>query len=90
MAASDIPQLVGSFIGGGVASAIINLFHANRVARKAQETNFLNAQLAQLYGPLHFFASQNEQLFKLSDNVQQQYAKHFAGRWSEQPASSKV
>jgi hypothetical protein len=82
----DIPQLVVSFIGGGAASAAINWFHANRVAHREQEASFLSNQLAQLYGPLHFFASQNEQLFKLSDDVQQQYTEHFTGRWSEQAA----
>lgn len=82
----DIPQLVVSFIGGGAVSAIINWFHANRVAHKEQEASFLGNQLERLYGPLHFFASQNGQLFKLSGEVQQQYAEHFTGRWSAQAA----
>src|ERR1700722_10451844 len=76
----DIPQLVVSFIGGGAVSAIINWFHANRVAHREQEASFLGEQLARLYGPLHFFTSQNDRLFKLSGDVQQQYTEHFTGR----------
>lgn len=82
----DIPQLVVSFIGGGAVSAVINWFHANRVAHREQEASFLRDQLARLYGPLHFFTSQNERLFKISEDVQQKYAEHFTGRWSEQAA----
>jgi hypothetical protein len=79
-----IAQLVISFIGGGLVSAIGNWLHANRSARREREMSLLQDQLRMLYGPLSFFTSQNEQLFKLSGRVQAGFDEFFTGRWSNE------
>jgi hypothetical protein len=70
MTFEEIMRYVSSLIGGGLIAAVGNWIYSSRSARRAREVDFLRDQLRLLYGPLFFFTSQNEELFKLADNVQ--------------------
>jgi hypothetical protein len=54
-----------SFLGGGFIAAVGNWIYSNWSAGRAREVEWLREQLRLLYGPLFFFTSQNEELFKL-------------------------
>lgn len=62
--------------------AVGNWIHANRSARREREIARLQEQLRLLYGPLWFFTSQNEQLLKLANSVQDAHQEFFTGKWS--------
>lgn len=78
----DILQLVVAFLGGGLVAAFGNWIHSTRSARRQSEIDYLNDQISRLYGPLHFFASQNEQLFQLYNDIHNAYSTEFQGKWS--------
>jgi hypothetical protein len=63
-------QLLITVLGGilgGIIVAVTNWFLSNRSTRRTREVDWLQEQLRLLYGPLFFFTSQNEELFKLTD-----------------------
>jgi hypothetical protein len=66
----EIIRYLLSFLGGGLVAAVGNWLHSSWSARRAREVEMLREQLRLVYGPLFFFTSQNEELFKLTDNVQ--------------------
>lgn len=82
----QIVSLVISFLGGGVAVAFINLWNTNRLERKRKQIEFIRLQLQELYGPLQFFTSCNEQLFKLVDKIHKAYTDEYINKkWSDEP-----
>jgi hypothetical protein len=62
--------ILPSIVGGGLIGAVVNWISSSRAARRAREADFIRDQLRLLYGPLFFFTSQNDELFKLAGNVQ--------------------
>jgi len=79
----EIIRYVLSFLGGGFVAAAGNWVHSSWSARRAREVEGLREQLRLLYGPLFFFTSQNEQLFKLTGNVEDARREFFEGKkWS--------
>jgi hypothetical protein len=89
MSPEEIIRIIGSFLGGGLVAAVGNWIHANRSARREKEIAWLQEQLRLLYGPLSFFAGQNEQLFMLTGNVQAAHQEHFTGQWSDDETDTK-
>lgn len=76
-------NLIFSFIGGGVAVAIIEWFRMIYSEKESRKIEYLNNQLKYLYGPLYCFSSYAEQLFELSDNIQKLYKSEYEGKnWS--------
>jgi hypothetical protein len=91
MPADEIIRLVARFLGGGFVVAIGNWIHSTWSARRAREVESLREQLRLLYGPLFFFTCQNEELFKLTDNVQNAYRDFFEGKtWSEDAKTQEL
>jgi hypothetical protein len=91
MAPEEIVRYVLSFFGGGSVATVGGWLHSSWSARRAREVESLRDQLRLLYGPLYFFTSQNEELFKLSGNVQEARHEYFEGRkWSEEDATSEA
>ena len=72
-----------SFLSGALIGTLVTVIATGVRARRDREMAWLQEQLRSLYGPLSFFTRQNEQLFRLVGNVQDQHQKHFAGKWSE-------
>ncbi|MGO9010288.1 MAG: hypothetical protein ACLQPN_09305 [Bryobacteraceae bacterium] len=85
MPLDEIIRYVSSFLGGGCVAAVGNWVYSNWSARRAREVEVLRDQLRLLYGPLFFFTSQNEQLFKVTGDVERARAKFFEGKnWSSE------
>jgi hypothetical protein len=82
MTPDEIIRYILSFLGGGVVAAIGNWIYSTRAARRQNEIQHLLNQLKDLYGPVYFFTSQNEQLFGLCDDVHDAYSTHFGQNWS--------
>jgi hypothetical protein len=61
----SVAQLIMSFLGGGLVVAVFNSVREARSERKRRRIEYLRKQLDGLYGPLHFFAIQNQQLINL-------------------------
>jgi len=78
-------NLIFSFLGGGVAVAIIDWFWKMSSEKKSRKIEYLNNQLKYLYGPLYCFSSYAEQLFELSDNIQKLYKSEYEEqKWSQE------
>jgi hypothetical protein len=84
MSTEEIIRLIFSFLGGGIVVAIMNwikTIHSEKITRKVE---YLTKQIINLYGPLYFFTSQNEQLFDLYRKFNQAYDKEFVQKkWAE-------
>ena len=75
-----IAQLI---IGGGLVVAIFNSVREARSERRRRRVEYLQKQLGELYGPLHFFAKQNQELIKLHNQHGEAYEKEFIEtKWS--------
>lgn len=73
-----------SFLGGGFAVAVGNWVNSSIGARRQREIDRLKDQLQSLYGPLSFFAQQNEKLFALCGAFHDAYTTEIAQKkWSE-------
>jgi hypothetical protein len=85
MRIEEIIRYLSSFIGGGFVVAMGNWVYSSWSARRAREVEMLREQVRLLHGPLCFFTSQNEELFKLTDNVQGARREFFEGKnWSNE------
>jgi hypothetical protein len=81
----EIIRYLLSFLGGGFVAAAGNWVHSSWSARRAREVEMLREQMRLLYGPLFFFTSQNEELFKLTGNVQDARREFFEDKkWSNE------
>ncbi len=79
----NVVALVVSFIGGGVISALINWARVQSADRKERRIRFLNDQIRNLYGPLHYYVSQSEKLFEITDRFGKAYDEEFVKKeWS--------
>jgi len=84
----DALQLIISFLGGGIIGGLINWARAERADRASRKSDYLKEQLKNLYGPLYFFAGQNESLFELNFKFHKAYNKHYVNQnWSKDPAT---
>src|ERR1039457_50696 len=91
MPAEEIIRYALSFLGGGIISAVGNWVYSSRSAHRAREVDLLREQNRLLYGPLFFFTSQNEALFKLAGHVNEVRREYFEGRkWSEEAQAQEI
>lgn len=67
MSTEEFIRLIVSFFGGGVVAGIIAWLRQISSEKEARKINDLNNRLINLYGPLYFFTSQNDTLFKLNE-----------------------
>jgi hypothetical protein len=84
MTSDEIIRYAMSFLGGGVVVAVGNWVHASISARRQREVVHLTTQLENLYGPLAYFAQQNQQLFNLCKKLDAAYKSEFIDKsWSD-------
>ena len=84
METEELIRLIFSFLGGGIVVGIMEWIRLNSVEKKARRFNDLNNQLINLYGPLYFFTSQNEMLFKLNEKYDDAYKIEYEEpNWSD-------
>ena len=80
----DCVRLVFSFLGGGLVAGLLDWFRAHRSEKSVRQISALQNQIQNLYGPLHFFASQNESYFELNDKFLKAYKSEYEGQnWSK-------
>jgi hypothetical protein len=77
-----------SLLGAGFLGAVIVFFlewyKDTRAETMQRKCAYLTDQLRYLYGPLHFFMSQNRELFAHCDRISEQYTGYFEGKqWAE-------
>jgi hypothetical protein len=77
-----VVTLLVAAVSGGLVATIVNAVHVTRSKRQQREIEYLEQQLQSLYGPLYFFTSQNERLFRLYNDIHNAYSHHFGGKWS--------
>jgi len=84
MTAEEIIRLIFSFLGGGLVAGLLDWFRSHRSEKKARKVSALQDQIQNLYGPLQFFASQNESYFELNKKFLEAYRAEYEGKdWSQ-------
>lgn len=78
----NIVNLIVSFLGGGIVSAVINWIRSERADKKERKIKFLDDQLRNLYGPIYYFVSQSEKCFELHKSVLKSMDIFFQQNWS--------
>lgn len=90
MTTEEIIRLIFSFLGGGLVAGLLDWFRAHRSEKKARTVSDLQAKIQNLYGPLQFFASQNESYFELNKKFLEAYEAEYEGKnWSQDEATQK-
>ncbi|MCK4223785.1 MAG: hypothetical protein KAX39_01310 [candidate division Zixibacteria bacterium] len=90
MTSEEIIRLVFSFLGGGLVAGLLDWFRAHRSEKKALKVSAMQAQIQNLYGPLQFFASQNESYFELNKKFMEAYEAEYVGKkWSQDETTQK-
>jgi hypothetical protein len=87
---NELIRYILSFLGGGGVAALGNWIHASWTARRQREAAWLQEQIRSLYGPLSFFTTQNEQLFRLCGNIDAAYSAFFNRGWSQDERTQKT
>lgn len=76
-------QLILSFTGGGVISAIItslvSWIRSNESDKKERKIRRLQSQLENFYGPVYFLISQNDRLFTVNRTIHKAYREEYVG-----------
>ncbi|MBA7635323.1 hypothetical protein ES703_42924 [subsurface metagenome] len=91
MTTEEIIRLVFSFLGGGLVAGLLDWFRAYRSEKKERKISALQAQIQNLYGPLQFFASQNESYFELNERFLEAYKAEYEKReWSQDETTQKA
>lgn len=84
MTTEEIVRLIFSFLGGGLVAGLLDWFRSYRSEKRIRQVSALQNQIQNLYGPLHFFASQNESYFELNDKFLKAYKSEYEGQnWSK-------
>lgn len=83
--------LVVSFLGGGVASAVITALVHRRRDEAERRLAYLRRQVEELYGPLSFLTNQNGLLFSLYARLHEAYGDEYLKKdWSDDPSTQRT
>lgn len=89
MSVEETIKLFVGFLGGGLIGAIVNALHNSRTGSIARQAEYLGRQLHELYGPLFYFAGQNERLYELTVKINAAYdAVYSKTKWSTDDATA--
>ena len=90
MSTEEIIRLLFSLLGGGLVAGLINWFSVHCSEKKARKISALQDKIQNLYGPLQFFASQNESYFELNRQFNNAYqAEYEEKKWSSDETTQK-
>jgi hypothetical protein len=80
----ELSNILVSLLGGGFAGTILTLI-INYFSEKTQrKIMYIQEQLNNFYGPLHFIVLKNEKLFELNKRIMNAYDKEYVGKqWSQ-------
>lgn len=83
--------VVSSSLIATIVSGAINWICSAFLQRREREIAFLRDQLQQLYGPLHYFVSQNSGLLDFLRDMDKAYEEEFSAKYpAEENASKKT
>jgi len=86
----EFSKFVIAFMGGGIISGFISWARITRSEKTSRKAEYLQNQIDNLYGPLYYFTSQNEQLFELNKNIMEAYNIEYVDqKWSNDPTTTK-
>ena len=74
------PDNIAAFLTGGVSVALLNWFLQATTERIRQQIEFLSKQVEAVYGPLCFYAEQNQRLADHSGSIHEAYKEEYEGR----------
>ncbi len=90
MTKEEIIRLIFSFLGGGLVAGLLDWLRNYFSEKKVQKISNLQAKIQNLYGPLQFFASQNESYFELNNKFHDAYQAEYVGKnWSQNEVTQK-
>jgi hypothetical protein len=90
MTTEEIIRLIFSFLGGGLVASLCDWIRAHRTEKKSRKISDLQAKIQNLYGPLQFFASQNESFCELNNKFNNAYKTVYEGqKWSEDESTKE-
>jgi hypothetical protein len=91
MTSQQLLQIALSFLSGGFVVTVLNWFREAASERKARRTQFVSEQLRLLYGPLYFYAAQNEKIAELGSAIDHAYKVEYCDtKWSSEPATQEA
>jgi hypothetical protein len=80
-------------LGSGTIGVLITLFFNARIERKRRRAEYLDSQLRNLYGPLQFFTSSSQNIYKHAWKIEQagedEYGKNYK-KYSDQARSNRI
>lgn len=83
--------MIAAFIGSGVASAIVAALFHRSAEKKRVQTAYISEQLRELYGPLSFLCSANQQIFDLASRINSVFkAEYVDKKWSSDPHTQEA
>lgn len=83
-------SLTSAVIGGLVVVALKAVLD-HRTERDRRRVEFLTKQLQSLYGPLYFYASQNQQLVAISSQLNDAYTKEYCEpNWGDNESTRRT
>ena len=83
------PLVIGSLVTG-LGAALANIAHSARLERQRRKAGILDAQVRNLYGPLHFFASCNQQISAHTWKVHEAAQKEYSGPHCSPARTEKI
>lgn len=86
----QLGSVIGAFFTGSVVTSIINWFREHKHLRESRKIDYLAKQLSLLYGPLSFYARQNECLSNLIARHNKAYdVAYIQPQWSEDKSTQE-
>lgn len=83
-----ILSFLGGGFGGGIIVAWINWKREQSIESRRNIIDYTASQLKNLYGPLYFFTTTNDEIVKLCNKLDDAYSNVFASQnWSEEEAT---
>lgn len=87
-------NLINVFFGGlfgGFVVALVNWLREYLIKKKERKISNLQSKIQNLYGPLQYFASQNESYLELNKKFQEAYQVEYEERkWSQRERTQEI
>ena len=83
-------QPILGFLGGGAVGGLVTMFGNFWMERNRRKGDLLKMQLCNLYGPLQFFVSSNQEIFKHAYRIEQAGQNEFGGPVDSELRTKKI
>ena len=84
-----ITSLLG-FLGGGTVAGLVSLWGNARLERRRRRIEFLDTQLRNLYGPLQFWVSGSQDIYKQAWSIEQAMHEEYGGENSSKHSRDRM